>query len=118
MSVVEVVPYNPEWRRWFEELREPIWALIHEYVVDVVHVGSTSIEGMSAKPIIDMDILVDDLNNFGEIKKRLATLGYTHVGDLGISGREAFNLDFPAKYPHHLYLCHIDSVPYRNHRLL
>jgi len=118
MSGIEVVPYNPEWKRWFRELREPIWALIQGYAVDVVHVGSTSIEGMSAQPIIDIDILVDDMDNFEEIKKRLATLGYRHVGDLGISGREAFNLDTPAKYPHHLYLCHIDSVAYRNHRLL
>ena len=118
MSGIEVVPYNPEWKQWFKELREPIWALIHGYAVDVVHVGSTSIEGMSAKPIIDIDILVDNMDNFEKIKKRLVTLGYKHVGDLGILGREAFNSDTPPKYPHNLYLCHIDSVAYRNHRLL
>jgi GrpB-like predicted nucleotidyltransferase (UPF0157 family) len=118
MSSVEVVPYNPEWKKWFNELREPIWALIHEYAVDVVHVGSTSIEGMSAKPIIDIDILVDDSLNFEKIKEKLERLGYKHVGDLGISGREAFKEDPSSKYPHNLYLCHIDSVAYRNHRLL
>lgn len=115
---VEVVPYNPEWKNWFAFLRNEIWPQVSDLVLDIVHVGSTSIEGLSAKPIIDMDIIVEDMSDFEEIKKRLAKIGYMHVGDLGIMGREAFNLDYEHKYKHHLYLCPVDSIAYKNHMML
>lgn len=115
---IQVSPYNPEWKTWFLELRKQIWPQVSDLVLDIVHVGSTSIEGMSAKPIIDIDIVVDDMENFEAIKGRLSRLGYTHVGDLGITGREVFNLDYEHKIPHHLYLCSSDSGAYRNHILL
>ena len=115
---VEVVPYNHEWKNWFLELRSQIWTQVSDLVLDIVHVGSTSIEGMSAKPIIDIDIIVKDMDDFDEIKFRLTRLGYNHVGDLGIKGREAFDLDYQHKYKHNLYLCTVDSIAYKNHILL
>ena len=115
---IQVVPYNSEWVFWFKEIRDQIWPQIADLVLDIVHVGSTSIEGMSAKPIIDIDIVVDSMDNLDAIKGRLSRLGYTHQGDLGIKGREAFKLDYIPKIPHHLYLCKIDSSAYRNHVLL
>jgi GrpB-like predicted nucleotidyltransferase (UPF0157 family) len=86
--------------------------------VDIIHIGSTSIEGMSAKPIIDMDIVIDDWTPFPEIVQSLSRIGYRHIGDLGITGREVFDQDHIPVYSHHLYLCHINSLPYRNHVLL
>ena len=115
---VLVVPYNPQWKKWFNELREPIWNNIRDLVVEIVHVGSTSIKGMCAKPVIDMDIVVDDWTKFPEVVKRLNTLGYEYVGNLGIKEREAFRSVKDSKYPHNLYVCHKDSVAYRNHILL
>jgi GrpB-like predicted nucleotidyltransferase (UPF0157 family) len=115
---IQVVPYSPEWKTWFLELRNQIWPQISDLVLDIVHVGSTSIEGMSAKPIIDIDIVVDSMDYFKVIKARLSRLGYIHQGDLGIKGREAFKLDYDPKLPHHLYLCPVDSGAYRNHTLL
>lgn len=118
MSTIEIAPYNPEWSTWFKEIREPLWNNINDLVVDIVHVGSTSIEGMSAKPIIDIDLVLDNWKKFPELAERLGTLGYRHVGDLGINGREVFNQISPSKYPHHLYACHIESIAFRNHILL
>ena len=117
MSVI-VVPYNPEWKQWFKELRAPIWGKISDYTIAIVHVGSTSIEGMSAKPVIDIDIVVDNWDNFTEIIKNLGELGYEHRGDLGIKEREAFKQTRRPIYPHHLYVCHKDSIAYKNHKLL
>lgn len=116
--VVEVSPYNPKWREWFRVVCNEIWPQISDLVLDIVHVGSTSIEGLSAKPIIDMDIVVENMDNFEDVKKRLVRIGYEHVGDLGIKGREAFNLDYKHKIDHNLYLCPKDSLAYRNHLTL
>jgi len=111
---IEVVPYNLEWSEWFKEITESIWDSIGEYVDDIVHVGSTSIVGMSAKPCIDIDIVIDDWAKFPKIVVGLASLGYTHVGDLGIKEREAFKYT-ASKYRHNLYVVHRDSTAYRNH---
>jgi GrpB-like predicted nucleotidyltransferase (UPF0157 family) len=115
---VRVVSYNPEWKQWFKKLREPIYEKISDYIVDIVHVGSTSIEGMSAKPVIDIDVVVDNWNTFPKIIKCLGELGYEYQGDLGIKEREAFKLNHESKYPHNLYVCHKDSLAYKNHLLL
>jgi len=115
---VRVLPYDFRWSEWFREIRNQVWAQVSDLVLDVVHVGSTSIEGMSAKPIIDIDIVVPDMADVDEIISRLGRIGYNHQGDLGIKGREAFGLDYIHKYPHHLYLVTIDSTAYRNHVLL
>jgi len=117
MSLVEVVPYNPEWKTWFDELKAEVWPHVADVALDMIHVGSTSIPGMSAKPIIDIDIIIKSPKDLPEITARLAKIGYYHVGDLGITGREAFNLDGGPKYPHNLYVCPSESEALRNHLL-
>lgn len=118
LSSVEVVPYNPVWKEWFAELRKIIWPHISDVAIDFVHIGSTSIPGMSAKPIIDIDIVIDSLDKFHEIRSRLTRIGYYHRGNLGIEGREAFGKENEPKYAHHLYVCSADSTAYKNHVLL
>jgi len=115
---VQVLPYDYKWREWFRKIRNQVWAQVSDLVLDIIHVGSTSIDGMGAKPIIDIDIIVSDMGDFDEIVSRLGRLGYYHQGDLDIRGREAFGLDYKHKYPHHLYLVAVDSTTYRNHILL
>ena len=95
-----------------------IWPHVSDVALDMIHVGSTSIEGMSAKPIIDIDIVIQSSEYLSMINARLEKLGYFHVGDLGITGREAFNLDGTPIYPHHLYVCPSESEALRNHLLL
>jgi len=115
---VQVLPYNPKWREWFTEIRNQIWPHVSDLALDIVHVGSTSIDGMGAKPIIDIDIVVPDMGDLEAITSRLSRIGYFHQGDLGVLGREAFGLDYEHKRAHHLYLVAVDSTAYRNHVLL
>lgn len=115
---IQVLPYDPRWREWFIEIRNQIWPHVSDLALDIVHVGSTSIEGMGAKPVIDIDIVVPDMGNLDSIASRLGRIGYIPQGDLGIMGREAFGLDYEHKHAHHLYLVAVDSTAYRNHMLL
>jgi len=115
---VEVVPYNEEWKKWYLELKNRIWPLISNIATDIVHVGSTSIEGMSAKPIIDIDIVVENFNDLELFKEKLRELGYYHVGNRGIKDREMFNIKREPPYPHNLYLVKRDSPAFRNHIML
>jgi len=115
---VQVQPYDPKWKEWFTAIKSQIWPHVSDLALDIVHVGSTSIEGMGAKPIIDIDIVVPDMGDLEAITSRLGRIGYKHQGDLGIEGREAFGLDYEHKHAHHLYLVAVDSTAYRNHMLL
>ncbi len=115
---IQVIPYDPKWREWFNEIKNQIWPHVSDLALDIVHVGSTSIEGMGAKPVIDIDIVVPDMGDLEAINSRLGRIGYKHQGDLGIEGREAFGLDYEHNHAHHLYLVAVDSTAYRNHILL
>jgi GrpB-like predicted nucleotidyltransferase (UPF0157 family) len=111
---VLIVPYDPRWPIQFAELCQRYIAALGDLVVTVEHVGSTAVPGLSAKPILDIDIVVRSTSDVAEAIRRLGTLGYRHLGDLGISGREAF--DNPDKTPaYHLYLVVDGSEPHRNH---
>jgi GrpB-like predicted nucleotidyltransferase (UPF0157 family) len=84
--------YDPQWPVLFEELRVKLSELLGNMVSAIEHVGSTSVPGLAAKPIIDLDVLLASADYFPEAIGRLAALGYEHQGDLGITGREAFSI--------------------------
>jgi GrpB-like predicted nucleotidyltransferase (UPF0157 family) len=113
MSKITIVDYNPKWPGLFEELRRPIERALADIAITIEHVGSTSVPGLAAKPIIDMDVVVAEADVAAGIS-RLAELGYNHQGDLGIPMREAFSCP-EGSTPHHLYLCPLNSPALANH---
>ena len=113
---VVVVPYDEAWKNAFEEIKTEIEAEIGALIIGIEHVGSTSVEGMSAKPCIDIDVIIKDYSVFGEIVRKLGAIGYIHEGDLGIQDREAFKYaDKPHLMTHHLYVCPRDSEELHRH---
>ena len=113
---VVVVPYDEAWKNAFEEIKTEIEAEIGDLIIGIEHVGSTSVEGMFAKPCIDMDVIIKDYSVFGEIVRKLGAIGYIHEGDLGIKEREAFKYaDKPHLMTHHLYVCPMYSEELRRH---
>ena len=103
---VIVVPYDKAWKSAFEEIKKEIERVIGDLIIRIEHVGSTSVEGLSAKPIIDIDVVIKDYSVFATVVQKLETIGYIHEGDLGIKDREAFKYtDKPHLMMHHLYVC-------------
>ena len=113
---VVVVPYDEAWKNAFEEIKTEIEAEIGDLIIGIEHVGSTSVEGMSAKPCIDIDVIIKDYSVFDEIVRKLGVIGYIHEGDLGIKDREAFKYaNKPHLMTHHLYVCPRDSEELHRH---
>ena len=113
---VIVLPYDAAWKSAFEAIRDEIEAALGDLIIGIEHVGSTSVEGMSAKPCIDMDVIIKDYSVFDEIVRKLGAIGYIHEGDLGIKDREAFKYtDKPHLMTHHLYVCPRESEELRRH---
>ena len=113
---VVVLPYDRAWKSAFEEIKAEIECAIGDLIIGIEHVGSTSVEGMSAKPCIDIDVVIRDYTVFDAVVSKLAAIGYTHEGDLGIKDREAFKYsDKPHLLTHHLYVCPQYSEELRRH---
>lgn len=105
-----VADHDPAWAEWFRRLHDHVWPAVADVAVRIDHVGSTSVPGLAAKPIIDMDIVVDDAAKVPDVVRALEPLGYRHRGDMGVPGREALGrIDVdPSLPPHHLY-CVVDG---------
>ena len=113
---VIVLPYDKAWKSAFEEIKKEIVCAIGDLIIGIEHVGSTSVEGMSAKPCIDIDVVIEDYSKFDAVARGLAEIGYIHEGDLGIKDREAFAYrDKPHLQTHHLYVCPKDSAELHRH---
>jgi GrpB-like predicted nucleotidyltransferase (UPF0157 family) len=126
MKKLVLEDHNPQWAGQFLQLKNIYTSHLGPEIASVEHVGSTSIPGIKAKPILDIDIIVDDPARLPIVIHRLGELGYLHLGDLGIKGREAFRrvtTEVPWTHPrqqwpqHNLYVCQrgIDSL--MNHLL-
>ena len=103
---VIVLPYDRTWKFAFEEIKREIEGAIGDLIIGIEHVGSTSVEGLSAKPIIDIDVIIKDYSTFDAVVSKLEAIGYIHEGNLGIKDREAFKYtDKPHLQQHHLYVC-------------
>jgi len=113
-AAVQVVDYDPDWPRIFWQLKNQIWPSVRDVALAIEHVGSTSIPGMAAKPVIDVDVVIASPTDLPLLMLRLGILGYKHRGNLGIEDREAFVA--PEHQPaHHLYVCVQNSLALQNH---
>ena len=117
---IVVAEHDPAWASWFEAVRANAEPALADVPHRWEHVGSTSVPGLAAKPIVDVDVVVPAPEHVRPAIERLATLGYRHRGDLGIAGREAFVAP-PGLPEHHLYVvvegnpAHLDHVLLRDH---
>ncbi|WP_379134069.1 GrpB family protein [Paenibacillus sp. sgz500958] len=113
---VEIVSYNPHWKTDFNKIKEMINSYINDLIISIEHVGSTSIEGLSAKPIIDLDVVIENYAILPSIIERLKAHGFEHEGNLGVEGREAFRRTYEDRQPkYHLYVCPKDGKGYLEH---
>ena len=113
---VIVLPYDTAWKTAFEEIKKELEEAIGDLIIGIEHVGSTAVEGLSAKPCIDIDVIIRDYSIFDAVVCKLKTIGYIHEGDLGIKDREAFKYsNKPHILNHHLYVCPQHSEELHRH---
>lgn len=121
---IEIVDYDPAWAEAFAGISEVLADALGPLALRIEHVGSTSVPGLAAKPVVDLDVVMESPRALPRVVAALGRLGYSHEGDGGIPGREAFRREgamvpedgsgraWPA---HHLYVCPGDSEELRRH---
>lgn len=121
-----IVTYDPLWANYFTQLETILKTALSGIDITIEHVGSTSIPGLSAKPILDIDIILQTPEDLDCVTSSLQELGYQARGEQGITGRFAFrptdatvphtpiDRNWPA---HHLYVCFANAPALKNHLL-
>lgn len=121
-----IEPYNPAWKSAFGNIKEALEGILSNIgPVNIQHVGSTAIPGLWAKPILDIDIIIENIKQLHPITAALEQAGYLHKGEQGVPGRFAFRQSSPLTpqsssaethwQAHHLYVCLLPSPALKNH---
>ena len=99
-----IVPYDPSWPHAFSAERDRIADVLGALAIRIDHNGSTSVPGLAAKPIIDIQISVARLHPLDPYVERLARLEYTHVPHLDDAFSSFFHRPAVWPYTHHVHV--------------
>ncbi len=119
-----LIEYNADWINQFEIIKGKLLEALVGLCINIEHIGSTAVPKLAAKPIIDIDIVYNEIPDFEKIKITLESAGYFHNGNQSVEGREVFKrtgnkedeaLDTIA---HHLYVCRYNCPELHRHILL
>ncbi|MBS4175615.1 GrpB family protein [Bacillus sp. FJAT-49736] len=116
MRQVEVVPYNLNWPKLFEEEAQSIRNVMKNIIVNIHHIGSTSIPGMAAKPIIDIMIEVESIEKVDSYNQEMIQLGYDPQGENGIPNRRYFSKGGDNR-THHVHIFQTGNPEVERHLL-
>jgi GrpB-like predicted nucleotidyltransferase (UPF0157 family) len=113
-GLVELAPYAPEWADAFETERRLVSDVLGDAALDIQHIGSTAVEGMPAKPIIDIAVAITSYEAGMELVDRIAALGYEYRGERGRRRRHFFAKNNKKITTHHILLLEEQSEDWKN----
>lgn len=114
-GTVQVIPYTPLWASLFQDERQHIAAALGSLAIDIQHIGSTSIPGLAAKPILDIGIAIASESHVDACVPLLVTLGYTYRGDRGASEGYFFDKGPEQQRTHYIHMLLVNSSGWRNY---
>ena len=102
---VNVVPHNPNWAAQFQSEADRIRAALNSEIINIHHIGSTAIPGISAKPVLDLLIEVISLERIDQLDEVMIGLGYKPKGEFGLPRRRFFTKNNARHIrTHHLHM--------------
>lgn len=113
-GTVLLKPYNKSWNKFFTSEKNELQNILGNLVADIQHIGSTSIIGMKAKPIIDIAVGVKSMKQKDKYIRLLTKAGYifrpfgnTNTHLLFVKGKES-------KRTHHIHLMKYNGVIWKH----
>ncbi|MFP7298973.1 GrpB family protein [Neobacillus niacini] len=114
MRKVEVCSYSEKWAQMFLEEAEKLKQIFGNEIVDIHHIGSTSVPGLKAKPIIDIMPVVKNINSVDKHNTVMQEIGYNPKGENGIAGRRYFQKGGDNR-SHHIHIYQTGSKEIKRH---
>src|ERR1051325_8090862 len=112
-KILQLAVVGQEWAARFTEERSRIAGALKDGVLDIQHIGSTAIPGISAKPILDIAVAIRDFECGHALVPLLVAMGYTYRGENGIPRRHYFERDDAC----HLHVFEHGSPDWQRHLL-
>lgn len=114
---VEMVTYDPRWGQQFSVEEQFLRSILPaDLIIDIQHIGSTAVPGLSAKPIIDVQVEVKDLDRVrSEVVPPMLDAGYEFIWRPTIGEREPFyawflKRDANGRRTHHIHMVKPDEA--------
>lgn len=114
-GIVKLEEYNSNWKEMYKEEEKRLKELLKDNIVEIMHVGSTSIEGLPAKPVIDIMITVKRLSDVEKFKHLFTTeLGYDLRDDGGVKDEYLVRKGNEDDRTHFIHIIEENSERYEN----
>ena len=112
---VKLLAYNTAWPRLYKREEKLLLSVAREYILDIQHIGSTSVPGMKAKPIIDIVIGVKSLKDGKKCVGGLEKIGYEYKHDAGVKGRHFFVKGTEKNRTHYIHIVKLNGNNWENY---
>lgn len=114
---VRLSDYNQAWPEMYKTECREIENILGREIIRFEHFGSTSVEGMKAKPVIDMMVIVKNIDLIDEYQDVLISSGYDAAGEWGIPGRRLFRKGGNDR-THHIHIYEDNNPEVDRHLIL
>ncbi|MBU3106507.1 GrpB family protein [Clostridium gasigenes] len=112
---VKLIPYDSCWKEEYIKEEKVLRSIMGEYLFDIQHVGSTSIERLYSKPIIDIAVGLESLSVVDNFRNLLESVGYEYRDNAGVDGRLFFAKGSEDRRTHYLHIEVYGSNIWGNH---
>lgn len=106
--------YNPKWKEDYKREELLLKSVLKDRILEIHHIGSTSIEGLKAKPVIDILIVIKSLDEIKEIEDLLEDYDYENRGQQGVADRYFFAKGPEEARSHYIHFTEPNSDTYYN----
>lgn len=113
-GIVELVDYDEQWNEEYKKEEELLKSVLADKIIEIHHIGSTSIRGLKAKPVIDILVVIKSLEEISEIETMLKPYDYENRGQQGVSDRYFFAKGPEDARSHYVHFVEPNSNTYYN----
>lgn len=111
---VEVTRHNKAWSLMFDEEANRLLGIFDFGIIKIHHIGSTSVNDLKAKPVIDIMPVVKNINQVDDFNTAMTDIGYEPKGENGISGRRFFQKGGDNR-THHVHIFELGNPEIERH---
>ncbi|MFD0825689.1 GrpB family protein [Neobacillus sp. M.A.Huq-85] len=111
---IRLSDFSENWAEMFQSEAQLLKTIFSDQIIKFEHFGSTSVQGMKAKPVIDMMCIVKDIEKIDLFNNKMDSLGYDVAGEWGISGRRLFRKGGDNR-THHIHFYQSDNPQIERH---
>ncbi|MBG9586285.1 GrpB family protein [Cytobacillus firmus] len=111
---IRLTEFNNNWAPMYQKEAQFLKSIFKDEIIKCEHFGSTAVQGMKAKPVIDMMCIVRNIEKIDEFNEKMNKLGYDSAGEWGITGRRLFRKGGENR-THHIHVYQFDNPQIERH---